>query len=242
MAKTIFLAGATGVIGLPLCKLLLDAGHKVYGMTRSAEKAQKLAAIGVEPVVANVFEREKVIEAIKAAKPDVVIHQLTDLPTGLPAEEMPAALVRNARIREEGTETLILGAKAAGAQQFIAQSIAFVYEPGHAPFDEQSPLLNFQDPVYGETSRAVHSLEQQTLNSGLVGIVLRNGLLYGANTGFDAPAEGLPVVHAEAAAHAALLALEQNESGIFNIADDYAELKTDKAKYKLHWDAAFRLN
>ena len=53
---------------------------------------------------------------------------------------------------------------------------------------------------------------------------------------------GLPVVHAEAAAHAALLALEQNESGIFNIADDYAELKTDKAKYKLHWDAAFRLN
>lgn len=179
MNKTIFIAGASGVIGKPLCTMLLEAGWTVYGTTRSQEKAEKLAQIGVKPIILDIFDRNVVIDAIVKAKPSVLSHQLTDLPDGLAADQMEQALVRNARIREEGTANLVAAAEQAGVQTFIAQSIAFVYEPSEQILTEQSPLLNFADPVYGETARAVHSLEQQTLKGKFVGIVLRNGLLYG---------------------------------------------------------------
>lgn len=240
MNKTIFVAGASGVIGRPLCKMLLDAGWTVYGMTRTEAKAAMLAKMGVKPVVVDVFDKEAVIKTITDAGANVVSHQLTDLPDGLAADKMEEALVRNARIREEGTANLIAAAEQAGVEKFIAQSIAFVYEPGDKPFTEQSPLLNFADPVYGETSRAVHSLEQQTLNGNFIGIVLRNGLLYGKGTGFNAPFDGMPSVNADAAVNAAFLAVSQNESGIFNIADDSPLISSDKAKAELGWSADFR--
>ncbi|ASK28470.1 NAD-dependent epimerase/dehydratase family protein [Neisseria chenwenguii] len=241
MNKTIFVAGATGVIGKPLCKMLLDAGWTVYGITRTEAKAAKLAEMGVKPVVVDAFDKAGIARAMAEAKPSVVSHQLTDLPDGLAPEQMEAALERNARIREEGTRNLVEAAEQAGVEKFIAQSIAFVYEPKEGVTDEESPLLNFADPTYGETSRAVHSLEQQTLNGKFVGIVLRNGLLYGKGTGFDAPFEGMASVNVDAAVRAAFLAIDQTESGIFNIADDSPTLSTAKAKAKLGWDAGFRL-
>ncbi|MCP1772717.1 nucleoside-diphosphate-sugar epimerase [Neisseria perflava] len=240
MNKTIFVAGASGVIGKPLCQLLLDAGWTVYGTTRTEAKAKMLAQMDVKPVIVDIFDKEAVIKAVAEAKPSVLSHQLTDLPDGLPADQMEAALVRNARIREEGTANLVAAAEAAGVEKFIAQSIAFVYEPGNTPFTEESPLLNFEDPAYGETSRAVYSLEQQTLNGKSIGVVLRNGLLYGKGTGFDAPFAGTPSVNVDAAVQAAFLAVDQTESGVFNIADDAPEINSDKAKAKLGWSADFR--
>ena len=147
---------------------------------------------------------------------------------------MEAALVRNARIRDEGTRNLVRAAKAAGVKKIIAQSIAFVYAPD-APqsVTEDAPLLDFAEPAYGETARAVHSLEQQiTANPAFIGIVLRYGWLYGAGTGtgFNAPVDFAPPVHAEAAAHAAVLALQCEQSGIYNAADDDARLSSEKAK------------
>lgn len=240
MNKTIFIAGASGVIGKPLAKLLLDAGWTVYGTTRTEAKAEELAAMGVKPVIVDVFDKEAVAKAVAEAKPGVLSHQLTDLPDGLAADQMEAALVRNARIREEGTANLVAAAQAAGVEKFIAQSIAFVYEPGDVPFTEESALLNFEDPAYGETSRAVHSLEQQTLNGKFVGVVLRNGLLYGTGTGFDAPFEGMPSVNVDAAVNAAFLAVNQTEPGVFNIADDSPLISSEKAKSALGWSADFR--
>ncbi|MBK0396165.1 NAD(P)-dependent oxidoreductase [Kingella bonacorsii] len=148
---------------------------------------------------------------------------------------MEAALVRNARIRDEGTRNLVRAAKAAGVKKIIAQSIAFVYAP-------DAPLLDFAEPAYGETARAVHSLEQQiTADPAFIGIVLCYGWLYGAGTGFDTPVDFAPPVHAEAAAHAAVLALQCEQSGIYNAADDDARLSSEKAKRELGFDAGFRL-
>ena len=148
---------------------------------------------------------------------------------------MEAALVRNARIRDEGTRNLVRAAKAAGVKKIIAQSIAFVYAP-------DAPLLDFAEPAYGETARAVHSLEQQiTADPAFIGIVLCYGWLYGAGTGFDTPVDFAPPVHAEAAAHAAGLALQCEQSGIYNAADDDARLSSEKAKRELGFDAGFRL-
>ena len=157
---------------------------------------------------------------------------------------MEAALVRNARIRDEGTRNLVRAAKAAGVKKIIAQSIAFVYAPdAPQPVTEDAPLLDFAEPAYGETARAVHSLEQQiTTDPAFIGVVLRYGCLYGAGTGFDAPVDFAPPVHAEAAAHAAVLALQCEQSGIYNAADDDARLSSEKAKRELGLMRGFGCN
>jgi len=50
----IFFAGASGVIGSRLVPLLVDAGHTAGAMTRSAEKADRLAAMGTLPAAPRV--------------------------------------------------------------------------------------------------------------------------------------------------------------------------------------------
>ena len=79
----IFLAGAAGAVGRRLVPLLLEAGHDVFGTTRSTTKAHALRAAGVEPIIVDVFDAPALSGAITAARPDVVVHQLTDLPPGL---------------------------------------------------------------------------------------------------------------------------------------------------------------
>src|ERR1044072_7675989 len=155
MKGRIFIAGATGAVGRPLCRLLVADGWQVAGCTRKAERAEELQALGVEPVLVDVFNAENLRTALLAARPDIVIHQLTDLPPGLDPAQMDAGRIRNARIREEGTHNLIAAAVAAGAKRLVAQSIAFAYAPGPTPYHEESPL----DPA----ARAVASLEQQVL-------------------------------------------------------------------------------
>src|SRR5262249_31205407 len=99
----IFLAGAGGAIGKRLVPLLLDAGHQVVGTTRSTTKADALRAAGVEPVVVDVFDAPALSRAVSAARPDIVVHQLTDLPPGLDPARMVEGTCRNARMRREGT-------------------------------------------------------------------------------------------------------------------------------------------
>ncbi|MFT7004250.1 MAG: nucleoside-diphosphate-sugar epimerase, partial [Sulfurimonas sp.] len=190
--KKVFVAGATGVIGTRLCKMLIADGWTVYGTTRSANKVEMLKEIGVEPIVVDVYDAKKLEDAIVSIKPKVVMHQLTDLPAGLDPEKMEEALESNAKLREVGTKNLIDASIKSGVKKMIAQSIGFVYEPGELPHTEESPLLNFEDPVYGSISKAVASLEEQVLNAPFVGVVLRNGLLYGDGTGFDTPVDFVP--------------------------------------------------
>lgn len=239
--KTILIAGATGVIGIRLCKMLVKDGWLVIGTTRDKKKTKLLEDIGVEAVVVDVYDEKKLEEMLMSIKADVVMHQLTDLPAGLDPKKMEAALVNNAKLREIGTKNLINAATKAGVKKMIAQSIAFVYEPGQEPCTEESSLLNFNDPIYGETSRAVASLENQVMNAPFIGVVLRNGLLYGEGTGFDSPVDFVPAVHVDACAHAAFLALEHQTNTIYNIADDDKRLSTKKAKSELKWNQNYRM-
>jgi nucleoside-diphosphate-sugar epimerase len=202
--ERIFVAGASGAIGLRLVLLLLRAGYGVTGMTRSAVRAATLATLGAEPAVVDVFDAAALRTAVQAAQPRIVIHQLTDLAL-LSSGNRTEALERNARIRIEGTANLVAAAIAAGAERLISQSIAWVYAPGPEPHAEDDPL---QVPAAGTAHaslRGVIALEQQTLESpGLAGTVLRYGHLYGPGTGSDAPSE-TPGVHVDAAAQAAFL-------------------------------------
>ncbi len=240
MSKKIFLAGATGAIGQVLSGLLVQNGWKVYGTSRFQDKAALLKDLGVEPVIVDVYDAEKLQNLIAEMKPDVLIHQLTDLPYALDPELMPDALVRNSKLRIEGTKNLVDAAVSAGCKRIIAQSISFIYGEGNTPHTEEDPLLPSTHPVYGETADGVRNLERQVLESGLDDIVLRYGLLYGPKTGFDAPiAPGS--VHVEAAAKASELAVTSGEAGVYNVAEDAPILSSEKAKKALNWNADWRL-
>src|SRR5215470_286611 len=173
----VFLAGASGAVGRRLVPLLLRDGHAVTGMTRSADKAEALARAGVTPAVLDVFDASAVTDAVRRAKPEVVIHQLTDLPHEFDQARIVAAYASNARIRTEGTRNLLAAARAAGAGRFIVQSIAFAYPPGGEPHPE-SDSLNLSDPKRAVTVRGAADMEQQVLAApAIAGLVLRYGLL-----------------------------------------------------------------
>jgi len=171
----IFLAGATGVIGRQLVPLLRGAGHEVAGTTRKPERAEQLAAAGAEPVVVDVFDRDAIHEAVAAARPDVIMHKLTDL-----AEQDFAA---NARLRIEGTRNLVDAARAAGVERIVAQSIAWIYAPGDGPAAEDAPLDMDLPAIKG-----VMALEDAVAELPHW-VVLRFGRLYGPGTWHAADGE-----------------------------------------------------
>jgi nucleoside-diphosphate-sugar epimerase len=236
----VFLAGATGVIGRPLIRLLRDAGHTVTGTTRSAGKLAEIEKLGGKGVAVDAFDPEGLTRAVVASKPDVVIHQLTDLPDVSDPAQMAAVREKNSRLRVEGTRNLMAAAKAANVRRVVAQSIAFIYAPTQGPKQETDPL----DPSEAQriTIEGVKALEHTVLSTpGIDGIVLRYGRLYGPGTWFDKP--GSPgSLTAGAAAQAALLALTRGAPGAYNIAEDDGTFSIEKARRELGFDPSFRFS
>lgn len=241
MSKTVFLAGATGVIGSALVKLLVDEGYLVFGSTRREDKAEYLRSLGAKPIVVDVFDRERLYEALIQIKPAAVVHQLTDLPRGLDPSQMEAAINRNARVRTEGTRNLIGAMLASGCESIVAQSIAWAYAPATKPYAEDAELDIKAEGLRQVSVGGIVALEQQVLNTPHIqGTVLRYGHLYGPGTGTDQPSGASPL-HVEAAAYAALLALRLNARGVFNVAEDKAEVTSEKARRVLGWVPELRL-
>ena len=236
----IFLAGASGAIGRRLTPLLLAAGHDVTGSTRSADTARQLNAAGMHGVVADVFDAAALQDAVVKTRPEIVIHQLTDLPRVVEDEaQLAASYPRNARIRTEGTRNLIAAAQATSARRFIVQSVAFAYAPGAEPHSENDPL-NVSEGPRAVTVRAAADMERQVLASGMEAIVLRYGFFYGPGTWHADPIRK-PSLHIDAAAQATLLAVTRGQPGIYNIADEDGTVSIAKARTELGFDPAFRL-
>lgn len=189
----VFLAGATGVIGIRLLPLLIEAGHVVAGMTRSAQKASQIAAAGGEPVVCDAFDSAALTEAVVGFAPDAVMDQLTDLPDAL--AELPQHAAANDRMRTEGTGNLIAAARAAGVRRFVAQSIAWRPEG---------------------RGEAVDAHEHQVLAIG--GVIVRYGRLYGPGTFYEHELPPPPHVQVDEAARATP-ALIDAPSGIVTVID-----------------------
>lgn len=236
----IFLAGASGVIGRRLLPLLHEAGHNVIGTTRSNAKADLIRRLGADPVIVDVFDRPALIDTVVWARPDVIIHQLTDLPSPPNSPGYEAGLERNARLRIDGTRNLVDAAKAAGVMRLIAQSIAFVYAPSGGARVETDRLDLDATGARKRTVEGVVALEQATLELPQ-GIVLRYGFLYGPGTWFENQKRAAPALHVDAAAHAALLAVSKGARGIYNIAEDDGAISSAKAKRDLGFDAIFRM-
>jgi nucleoside-diphosphate-sugar epimerase len=231
----IFLAGASGAIGRPLTAMLVAAGHEVTGTTRSADGAARITVAGARAVVVDLFDAANLHLAVAASRPQVVIHQVTDL-TLKPGEELSdEQLARNADVREVGTSNLIEAAVAAGAQRVIAQSIAWLYLPGPEPHTEDESIMPADRRAISRTRQGVIELERLvTMDPRLDGIVLRYGRLYGPGTWAKMPPEP-PTVHVDAAARAAALGVDHGEPGIYNIVDDDGPVSNAKAGRLLGW-------
>jgi nucleoside-diphosphate-sugar epimerase len=237
----IFLAGASGAIGRRLTPLLLAAGHQVTGITRNTANARALEAAGIAAMMVDVFDASALKSAVMSAAPEIVIHQLTDLPRVVEDEaQLATSYPGNARIRTEGTRNLIAAAQAASVRRFIVQSVAFGYAPGGEPHSEADPL-NVTDGPRAVTVRAAADMERQVLTSGMEAIVLRYAFFYGPGTWHADPVRK-PSLHIDAAAQAALLAVTRGQTGIYNIAEEDGTVSIAKARAALGFDPAFRLS
>ena len=236
----IFLAGATGAIGRRLTPLLVAAGHHVTGMTRNPASDDALEKAGISTALVDVFDADALKTTMVDAAPEVVMHQLTDLPRVLENEnQLAAAYPRNARIRLHGTRNLIAAAQAAAARRFIVQSVAFGYAPGREPHSEDDPL-DVKDGPRAVTIGAAADMVRQVLTSGMAGIVLRYGFFYGPGTWHEGPTRR-PAVHIDVAAHAAVLAVTRGHTGTYNIVEEDGTVSIAKARSELGFDPTFRV-
>lgn len=236
----IFLAGATGAIGRPLVTILGEAGHHVTALTRSAVKAQTLRTAGIEVVLGNVFDAAALETAVAAARPDIVINQVTDLPQTMKMDGLREAYKVNNRVRRAGTRNLVNAARRAGVSRFISQSVAFWYAPEGPPIKSESdPLYHRAPEPIGEAVAALESSERAVLEPpDLAGVVLRYGFFYGPGTWIaknGAMATMLakgryPIIggghgvysfiHVTDAARATAGFLDRGAPGVYNVVDD----------------------
>jgi nucleoside-diphosphate-sugar epimerase len=238
----VFVAGSTGAIGKRLVPLLLKNGFEVVALTRSPEKGRELERLGAKTSIANPLDKEELIAAIKKAKPEVVIHQLTALAgaTGN-FRKFDEEFALTNRFRTEVTDTLIAAARLVGARRFIAQSFCgwpFAREGGPVK-TEDDPLDPNPPTSFSKTLAAIRHLEMAVREAAdIEALALRYGLFYGPGTAiakdgvfidlirkrrFPIVGDGAGIwsfVHIEDAARATITAITNGAPGIYNIVDD----------------------
>ena len=233
----VFVAGASGAIGEPLIVELLNKGHSVVGMTTSESQAKKLESQGAKAVIANAFDAAAVEAALRQAKAEAVIDELTRLPSE--QSDMPKYAAGDRRLRIEGGGNLIRAAIASGVQRYVQQSSGFFLKaaPGTLA-DESSPLDVNASPGVAASARTYTELEARLFSSDAIeGVALRYGFFYGPKTWYNpggaaanmvvrqqnplvGKGEGISsFVHINDAAVATVAALTA-EPGVYNLVDD----------------------
>jgi nucleoside-diphosphate-sugar epimerase len=182
----LFFAGATGVVGRPLVPRLVADGHEVTAMTRTPAKAEGLRSAGAEPVVCDALDADALARAVAEARPEAVIHHLTDLPQAINPRRADRDFEANDRVREQGTRNLVQAARAAGARRVVAQTVAFFYAPGEPGLrTEEDPAFVDAPEPFDRSVAASLALEREvTRTEGIEGVVLRFGFWYGPGTAY----------------------------------------------------------
>ena len=229
----VFVAGASGAIGSRLVPQLIERGHQVIGTSRSAGNADRVRALGAQPLVLDLLDARAVREAVLEAEPDAIVHQATALADASFSRNFDRTFAQTNRLRTEGTDALLAAARAAGVRRFVAQSYAsarYLREGGMVK-TEDDPLDSAPVASTRESIAAMRYLDETVTHAG--GIALRYGGFYGAsNDGLIEPVRKrqFPIVgdgggvtsfiQLDDAAAATVLALEHDEAGIYNIVDD----------------------
>ena len=177
----VFVAGATGVIGQYLVPSLIAAGHEVTGTTRSPAKAAGLRQAGATPIIADGLDRQAMLDAVQAAQPDVIVHQMTALAAMSDFRHFDQEFAVTNELRTKGTDYLLEAARLAGTRRFIAQSFIGWNNPrtGSPVKTEQDPLDPDPLPATRQSMAAIRHIEETVPGAVPEGLVLRYGMLYG---------------------------------------------------------------
>lgn len=228
----VFVAGGTGVLGRRLVPQLVARGHQVTATTTNPGKLGLLRRLGAAGVVMDGLDAAAVGEAVAAARPDAIVHQMTALSAthaGRPNPRRPDRFFATTnRLRSEGIDHLLAAADATGVAHVVAQGHASMNgaRTGGWVKTEEDPL-----EVLDGTAAIAH-LEDVVVRSG--GAVLRYGGFYGCGAEeeqvklvrkrlFPLIGNGtghVSWVHVDDAASATVLAVEHKATGVFNIVDD----------------------
>jgi nucleoside-diphosphate-sugar epimerase len=177
----VFIAGATGAIGLPLVRVLCALGHEVTGMTLPGPGVNSLREVGASATTTDAFDSKAVRETIEVASPDVVIDELTSLPAN-PADIIKS-LPQNTRLVREGGGNLLAAAQALGVKRYIMQSRGFFLDAPVGRLADENAKPRYQAPgVLGGEVRAIGEYEDKLFASALEGVALRYGFFYGPGT------------------------------------------------------------
>ena len=229
----VFVAGASGAIGTRLVPQLIDRGHEVIGTSRSPGNAERIRALGAEPMTLDLLDTRAVRTAVLETELDAIVHQATALADVRFSRNLDRTFAQTNRLRREGTDALLAAAREAGVPRFVAQSFAnFRYAREGGPVKtEDDPLDPTPVETMRETSAAMTYLDEAVLAAG--GVALRYGSFYGAaNDGLLEPVRKrqFPIVgdgggvssfiHLDDAAGATVLALEHDGPAVYNIVDD----------------------
>jgi nucleoside-diphosphate-sugar epimerase len=236
MVVRVFVAGGTGVVGRRLVPQLVARGHEVTATTTGAGKLGLLRRLGAEAVVMDALDAASVGEAVARAQPDAIVHQMTAIGGGRKPDmrRIDRWFATTNRLRTEGTDHLLAAAQATGVPHVVAQSYANwngIREGGWVK-TEEDPLDLHVGSAAQPVMEAIRHLEDAVGRAG--GTVLRYGGLYGPGATDDQvelvrkrqfPLVGggtgwCSWVHLDDAASAAVLAVEQHATGVFNIVDD----------------------
>jgi 2-alkyl-3-oxoalkanoate reductase len=229
----VFVAGASGAIGTWLVPQLIEHGHEVIGTFRSPGNAERVRALGAEPLALDLLDARAVREAVLKAQPEAIIHQATALASARFGRSLDRSFAATNRLRTEGTDALLAAAREAGVRRFVAQSFAsYRYAREGGPVKTEDDRLDPDPPAMArKTNTAMRHLDEAVTNAG--GVALRYGGFYGApNDGLVGPvrkrqfpiiADGGGIssfIHLHDAAAATVLALGHDGSGLYNIVDD----------------------
>jgi 2-alkyl-3-oxoalkanoate reductase len=242
----VFVAGASGALGVQLVPELVADGHQVVAMTKTASKQDGLRALGARPVVADALDPDAVASVVGVAEPEVIVHQLTALSGPVKARDMrrpDRVFAVTNRLRTEATDHLLAAGRAVGARRFVAQSFAGwrTARTGGPAQTEADPLD--PNPPAGLRPGLAAILHLEDAVSSIEwgeGLVLRYGGFYGPGTGISSAPDAVMVapirkrlfplvgdgggvwsfVHIEDAASATAAAVERGQPGIYNVVDD----------------------
>jgi nucleoside-diphosphate-sugar epimerase len=238
MVMRVFVAGGSGMLGQHLVPQLVARGHQVTATTTSAAKLNLLKDMGAEGTVMDGLDAVSVGEAVAAARPETIVHEMTAISpahAGKPdMKHIDKWFAITTRLRTEGTDNLLAAAEATGVSHFVAQGYASwngIREGGWVK-TEEDPLDPGTGTVMEKGYAAARYLERVVLKAG--GAVMRYGGLYGPGVTDDQvelirkrqfPLVGRgtgysSLVHLDDAASATVLAVEQKVHGVFNIVDD----------------------
>jgi nucleoside-diphosphate-sugar epimerase len=235
----VFVAGGSGAIGRRLVPQLVVSGHQVTATTTSAAKLDLLRKLGADGVVMDGLDAMSVGEAVAAAKPDAIVHEMTGLSfahAGKPNFRHPERFgaVTN-RLRTEGMDHLLAAAEATGVSHVVAQSVAIwpANRAGGLVTEEEALPPRELPAKMRIIAEPLRYVEDAVVRVG--GAALRYGGFYGPGGGVEDQLDlvrkrRLPIigggtgyfswVHIDDAARATVLAVEQKARGVFNIVDD----------------------